>query len=175
MQELDRVPRGPRQFLVRRLERAADVETHYYSYDAMLKTFIDFIRRTTGTHPSVSVHMEGLHSEVEFTVAVVADELDGGYVAWCQNLPGCMSQGETVDEALENLNEAISAVVVMRLEELAAAEGAEMMSIEAEPTGRRRRISPGEDSQVQPPATPRTASMPLQIGPIRSDRGKVPA
>ena len=33
---------------------------------------------------------------------------EGGYVVLCPSLPGCYSQGETVDEALENIKEAIA-------------------------------------------------------------------
>lgn len=33
---------------------------------------------------------------------------EGGYVVTCPSLPGCYSQGETVDEALENIKEAIT-------------------------------------------------------------------
>lgn len=32
---------------------------------------------------------------------------DGGYVATCPSLPGCYSQGDTVDGALDNIREAI--------------------------------------------------------------------
>lgn len=32
---------------------------------------------------------------------------EGGYVVWCPALPGCVSQGETVDEALEMIKDAI--------------------------------------------------------------------
>jgi predicted RNase H-like HicB family nuclease len=48
-------------------------------------------------------------------VAVEEDELDGGYIARCVDLPGCMSQGETKEEALENLNDAIGGVIAARL------------------------------------------------------------
>lgn len=30
-----------------------------------------------------------------------------GYAIWCPSLPGCWSQGETEDEALENIKDAI--------------------------------------------------------------------
>ncbi|MFQ5723046.1 MAG: type II toxin-antitoxin system HicB family antitoxin [Terriglobia bacterium] len=33
---------------------------------------------------------------------------EGGYVVSCPSLPGCYSQGESVDEALENIKEAIT-------------------------------------------------------------------
>ncbi len=34
-------------------------------------------------------------------------EEDGGYAVWVPALPGCVSQGETRDEALANIREAI--------------------------------------------------------------------
>jgi len=36
---------------------------------------------------------------------------DGGYVISCPSLPGCHSQGDSVDEALANIREAIELVV----------------------------------------------------------------
>jgi len=34
---------------------------------------------------------------------------DEGYAVWCPGLPGCWSQGETEEEALENIKDAIQA------------------------------------------------------------------
>jgi len=34
---------------------------------------------------------------------------DEGYAVWCPGLPGCWSQGETEEEALENMKDAIQA------------------------------------------------------------------
>lgn len=39
--------------------------------------------------------------------AVVQEEKKGGYSVWVPSLPGCASQGETFEEALENIKEAI--------------------------------------------------------------------
>lgn len=39
-------------------------------------------------------------------VLIYPDET-GGYVAECPSLPGCVSQGETIDETIENIKEAI--------------------------------------------------------------------
>lgn len=41
-----------------------------------------------------------------FTVVIEASE-EGGYHAWCPALPGCRSQGETLEEAKKNIIEAI--------------------------------------------------------------------
>ena len=42
-----------------------------------------------------------------FTVTLDRDE-DGVWVSECPSIPGCMSQGESREEALENVREAIA-------------------------------------------------------------------
>jgi len=42
----------------------------------------------------------------EFDVVILEDET-GGYVAFVPSLPGCHTQGESIDEVLENIREAI--------------------------------------------------------------------
>jgi len=44
---------------------------------------------------------------MDFKVFLERDIEDGGYVVRCPSLPGCYSQGETVEEALANIREAI--------------------------------------------------------------------
>ncbi len=46
---------------------------------------------------------------MHFKVVIEEDEEVGGYVVSCPSLPGCFSQGDTIDEALENIKEAIQA------------------------------------------------------------------
>lgn len=43
---------------------------------------------------------------LEYTV-VFQEEKEGGFSVWVPDLPGCASQGETFDEALANIREAI--------------------------------------------------------------------
>lgn len=43
---------------------------------------------------------------IRFRVLVSQDE-DGMFVAECSNLPGCVSQGKTHDEAITNIRDAI--------------------------------------------------------------------
>jgi antitoxin HicB len=43
----------------------------------------------------------------DFKVLLEPDEEAGGYVVSCPALPGCYTQGETIEEALENIKEAI--------------------------------------------------------------------
>lgn len=51
-----------------------------------------------------------------FTVVIEASE-EGGYHAWCPSLPGCHSQGDTVEEAKQNIVEAIQCHLESLLEE----------------------------------------------------------
>lgn len=46
---------------------------------------------------------------------ILIPQPDGGYFVDCPSLPGCHSQGDTRDEALENIREAI----VLVLEDMA--------------------------------------------------------
>ncbi len=46
---------------------------------------------------------------MRFKVVIEKDEEVGGYVVSCPSLTGCFSQGETIEEALENIKEAIQA------------------------------------------------------------------
>ncbi len=45
--------------------------------------------------------------QVQEYTAVFQEEKEGGYSVWIPSLPGCASQGETFDEALKNIREAI--------------------------------------------------------------------
>ncbi len=49
------------------------------------------------------------------TIEAEQDELDGGWIASCRELQGCVSQGDTEKEALDNLLEAISGVIEARM------------------------------------------------------------
>lgn len=54
---------------------------------------------------------------MERTFAVVlVPQHEGGYFVECPSLPGCYSQGESIDEALANITEAIE----LALEDMAA-------------------------------------------------------
>jgi predicted RNase H-like HicB family nuclease len=45
-----------------------------------------------------------------------------GYAVWCPGLPGCWSQGETEEEALENIKDAIEEYLAAVREATAAEE-----------------------------------------------------
>ncbi len=44
---------------------------------------------------------------MKFQVVIEEDPEDGGYVVHCPALKGCWSQGDTIEEALGNIKEAI--------------------------------------------------------------------
>lgn len=44
---------------------------------------------------------------MEYPVVIEKDPEAGGYVVFCPTLRGCVSQGETEEEALENIKDAI--------------------------------------------------------------------
>ena len=48
-----------------------------------------------------TAHIKGM----KYRVTVV--ESEEGFAVWCDDLPGCCSQGATKEEALENIREAI--------------------------------------------------------------------
>jgi predicted RNase H-like HicB family nuclease len=47
-------------------------------------------------------------SALRIAYDVHKDDLDGGFIAECADLPGCMSQGETEEEAVANLADAVA-------------------------------------------------------------------
>jgi predicted RNase H-like HicB family nuclease len=51
--------------------------------------------------------------EMKFVVSIHQDE-DGGYIAECPSIPGCVSQGETEAEATANVADAIRECVAVR-------------------------------------------------------------
>jgi predicted RNase H-like HicB family nuclease len=50
---------------------------------------------------------------MRFQVLLTFDEEYQGYVVDVPELPGCMSQGKTVEEALENAKDAIQGVLLV--------------------------------------------------------------
>ena len=52
---------------------------------------------------------------MKFSVTIDRDE-DGAWVVECPAIPGCISQGETKDEALENIRDAIYQCLQVRAE-----------------------------------------------------------
>jgi predicted RNase H-like HicB family nuclease len=52
---------------------------------------------------------------MKFTVTIDRDE-DGVWVVECPSIPGCVSQGATREEALENIKDAIRLCLEVRAE-----------------------------------------------------------
>ena len=50
--------------------------------------------------------MVSTRQEHNYTIILEREE-DGGYHAFCPTLPGCHTQGDTFDEAMENIKDAI--------------------------------------------------------------------
>lgn len=53
---------------------------------------------------------------MKFTV-IVAPAEEGGYYVICPAIPGCVSQGDTLEETLDNIREAILLCLEVRVEE----------------------------------------------------------
>ncbi|AFZ51452.1 type II toxin-antitoxin system HicB family antitoxin [Dactylococcopsis salina] len=52
---------------------------------------------------------------MKFNVTLDRDE-DGIWIVECPSIPGCVSQGNTKEEALENIQDAIAACLQVRAE-----------------------------------------------------------
>jgi len=66
---------------------------------------------------------------MKYTVILEPQE-EGGYTVQCLELPGAISQGETKEEALENIKEAISLVLEVLSQDLTAPSNAEILKVE---------------------------------------------
>lgn len=63
---------------------------------------------------------------MRYTIILTPDEDDGGYTAECPAIPGCISEGDTVEEALANIREALEGCL-----ESMAAHGEELPADES--------------------------------------------
>jgi predicted RNase H-like HicB family nuclease len=52
---------------------------------------------------------------MKFNVTIDRDE-DGVWIVECPSIPGCVSQGQTREEAIENIKDAIAACLQVRAE-----------------------------------------------------------
>jgi predicted RNase H-like HicB family nuclease len=50
--------------------------------------------------------------------AIIEKAPEGGFWAFCPEIPGANGQGETVEEAKENLREAVTLILEDRLEDI---------------------------------------------------------
>lgn len=65
---------------------------------------------------------------MRITVVLEAQDV-GGFTAYVPSLPGCVSEGETREEAIENIKEAIELYLEPEESELAKREGREPVEI----------------------------------------------
>lgn len=56
---------------------------------------------------------------MKFNVVLIPDKEDGGFVVEVPGLPGCVTQGDTIEESLKNAKEAIK----LHLEGIAEEDG----------------------------------------------------
>ena len=72
-----------------------------------------------------------ISKSLRFNVEIEIDE-DGRYIAECTDLPGCVSDGETEEEALDNIADAINGYLASMAKHARAEEGNRVRVIEAE-------------------------------------------
>ena len=49
---------------------------------------------------------------------VLEEQKDGGFTIYVPSLPGCISEGETIEEALRNIKEAIELYLETKIEDI---------------------------------------------------------
>lgn len=64
-----------------------------------------------------------------FKVVVTPDPEDGGFNVSCPALPGCHSQGETLEEALENIRDAIEGCIEALNERARRQQGSRVIDV----------------------------------------------
>lgn len=57
------------------------------------------------------------HGTWNLLINVEPDDLDGGFIAETPDVPGAMAQGDTEQEAVENLGDALAAIVQAKMDE----------------------------------------------------------
>ncbi len=87
--------------------------------------------RTAGTasRPGGTGDVRDGTDTMNLKVVIEEDTEDGGYVVSCPALPGCHSQGETVEEALANIQDAIRGCIEALNDRAARAGGATVLDV----------------------------------------------
>ena len=65
---------------------------------------------------------------MRFNVVLEAAE-EGGYTVFVPSLPGCISEGDTKEEALKNIKEAIELYLESKDEDITLSEGIERAEV----------------------------------------------
>ena len=69
-------------------------------------------------------------SEVTVTLKIVLEPSEeGGYTAYVPSLPGCLSEGDTLDEAMTNIREAIDLYLDTVEDDIVTREGLEVREL----------------------------------------------
>lgn len=55
---------------------------------------------------------------MRYPIVVTPDTEDGGFVAECPAIPGCISEGDTIEEAIANIREAIEGCLAVLREQV---------------------------------------------------------
>ena len=64
------------------------------------------------------------------TLKVVLERSDeGGYTVYVPSLPGCVSEGETIDEAMANIREAVELYLEPAEDDLISKEGSQIREL----------------------------------------------
>jgi predicted RNase H-like HicB family nuclease len=67
---------------------------------------------------------------VTVTLKIVLEPSDeGGYTAYVPSLPGCLSEGDTLDEAMTNIREAIDLYLDSVEDDIVPGEGLEVREL----------------------------------------------
>ena len=66
---------------------------------------------------------------MNYKVIIEPDAESGGYVAYCPTLRGCVSEGETIEEALINIKKAMKGYLLVLEEELAQKKDAKIYEV----------------------------------------------
>ena len=66
---------------------------------------------------------------MKWQVVLQRDEETGDWAAWCPQLPGCASAGQSREEALKNIREAIA--LYLEIDDDAVPPGAEVHQVHA--------------------------------------------
>ncbi|OIP30549.1 MAG: HicB family protein [Deltaproteobacteria bacterium CG12_big_fil_rev_8_21_14_0_65_43_10] len=66
---------------------------------------------------------------MNYKVIIEPDMESGGYIAYCPTLRGCVSEGETIEEALENIKKAMKGYLLVLEEELVTKKEAKIYEV----------------------------------------------
>lgn len=66
---------------------------------------------------------------MNYKVIIEPDMESGGYIAYCPTLRGCVSEGETIEEALENIKKAMRGYLLVLEEELTQKKDAKIYEV----------------------------------------------